>query len=267
MMKNRLTLILVCCILPLALHAAEHDFHISYSSDEGLPGMHIRSCSQEASGRMWVASGNGVYFYDGTRFKALDDYDYMQSCTKMTFAVQCAPGGRTWIASSNGAGFFDTVRGRFTSIEGFDSDPARDLDLDPDGNVWITSHSGIWTYDFGSRSAVRAIPEQDYRPEMAFFSSDGEYFYILSAEGSIIRHEMGSGLNFEVYPPTDGRRARCICESTEGRLWVALESGLIFRTASSRSNTQIRSSPRTALTGRTPKARSIPSETGISRSG
>ena len=240
MMKNRLTLILVCCILPLALHAAEHDFHISYSSDEGLPGMHIRSCSQEASGRMWVASGNGVYFYDGTRFKALDDYDYMQSCTKMTFAVQCDPGGRTWIASSNGAGFFDTFRGRFTSIEGFDSDPARDLDLDPDGNVWITSHSGIWTYDFGSRSAVRAIPEQDYRPEMAFFSSDGEYFYILSAEGSIIRHEMGSGLNFEVYPPTEGRRARCICESTEGRLWVALESGLIFRMDGKTGNRQRR---------------------------
>lgn len=240
MMKNRFTLILVCCILPLALHAAEHDFHISYSSDEGLTGMHIRSCSQEASGRMWIGSGNGVYFYDGTRFKALDDYDYMQSCTKMTFAVQCDPVGRTWIASSNGAGFFDTVRGRFTAIEGFDSDPARDLDLDPAGNVWITSHSGIWTYDFESRSAVRAIPEQDYRPEMAFFSSDGEYFYILSAEGSIIRHEMGSGLNFEVYPPTEGRRARCICESTEGRLWVALESGLIFRMDGKTGNGQRR---------------------------
>ena len=229
MKKNRFILILLFCILPHALHAAGHDFYIKYSNDEGLAGMHIRSCSQDASGRMWVGSGNGVYFYDGTRFKALDNYDYMQSCTKMTFAVQCDSRGRTWIASSNGAGFYDAVKGSFTSIGGFNSDPARDLDLDPHGNVWITSHSGIWTYDFENRSLVRAIPEQDYRPEMSFFTSDGEHFYILSAEGSIIRHDMASGLNFEVYSPKDRSRARCICDSSDGRIWVALESGLVFR--------------------------------------
>ena len=229
MKKNRFIFIIICCILPLDSHAAGHDFFTTYSNEEGLAGMHIRSCSQDPSGRMWVGSGNGVYYYDGAGFKALDDYDYMQVCNKMTFAVQCDTRGRTWIASSRGAGFYDTVNGTFTAIEGFESNPARDLDLSPDGSVWMTSHSGIWTYDFGRRSAVRVLPEQDYRPEMAFFTSDGEYFYILSAEGSIVRHEMESGLNFEIYPPREGRRARCICESSNGRLWVALESGIIFR--------------------------------------
>ena len=170
MKRNRFILILICCILPLELLAAGHDFFTTYSNDEGLAGMHIRSCSQDPAGRMWVGSGNGVYYYDGTGFKALDDYDYMQVCNKMTFAVQCDSRGRTWIASSRGAGFYDTARGSFTAIEGFDTDPARDLDLGPDGSVWMTSHSGIWAYDFEGRSAIRVLPEQDYRPEMSFFT-------------------------------------------------------------------------------------------------
>lgn len=213
----------------LDLVAGEHDFHVIYSNNEGLVGMQIRSCSQDGYGRIWVGSGSGVYFYDGNKFRALDDNDYMQECTKMTFAVRCDSNGKTWIASSSGAGFYDTVTGAFTTVNGFNSEPARDLDEDPEGKVWITSHSGIWSYDFDSRSTVRVIPQPDYHPEMSFFASDGTGFFILSEEGSIIRHEMDTRRNFEIYPPKDGSRAVCICESDHGQINAALESGLILR--------------------------------------
>jgi len=211
------------------LHAGGHDFYLKYSGEEGLAGMHIRSCSQDSFGRLWVGTGNGVYFYDGEGFRALDDTGYMQSRTKMTFAVECDPQGNVWIASSNGAGFFDMDKGRFTSIVGFDAEPARDLDNSPDGDIWLTSHSGIWRYDAEKQSVVRVIPEPDYHPEMSFFSADQTDFYILSREGGIVRHEISSGLNYEIYPPRDGSRAICFCKSASGCIQVALESGIILR--------------------------------------
>ena len=229
MTKTNKIILLLCLFLPLTLFAGEHDFYVNYSNEEGLAGMHIRSCSQDGYGRLWVGTGNGVYFFDGERFRALDDYGYMQACTKMTFSVECDPQGRVWIASSNGAGFYDTSTGTFTSVKGFESDPARDLDLSPDGDVWMTSHSGIWRYDFEKQAAVRVIPQPDYHPEMSFFDSDNTNFYILSEEGSIIRHEMETGRNFEFYPPRSGQHAVCICESTRGCIRAALESGVILR--------------------------------------
>lgn len=220
---------IICILTSLVSYGEEHHFYASYSNAEGLVGMHVRSCSQDAYGRIWVGSGNGVYYYDGTRFRPLDDYDYMQHCTKMTFAVQCDTEGRTWIASSNGAGYYDTNTGKFTPVEGFNSEPARDLDIDGHGRIWITSRSGIWRYDFALKSAVNALGPLGCHPEMSVFDSSEDFLYILSSEGSIIRHELSTGLNYEIYPQEEGKGAVCICASDNGHIIIALENGVILR--------------------------------------
>ena len=66
---------IICILTSLVSYGEEHHFYASYSNAEGLVGMHVRSCSLDAYGRIWVGSGNGVYYYDGTRFRPLDDYD------------------------------------------------------------------------------------------------------------------------------------------------------------------------------------------------
>ena len=229
MRKISVVLKIFYLLLPLNAAATGHQFLVKYSSTEGLTGQHIRSCSQDAQGRMWIGTGNGVFYYEGGRFHALDDYEYMQSCTKMTFAVCCDSGRRVWIASSNGAGYYDTVLGKFIPVDGFNTIPARDLDTDPEGNVWITSRSGIWKYDPGSRSVTGVATVLDYHPESSCFSSDGSNLYILSNEGTVVRHEMESGHNIEIFAPHGRARARAIAASEDGGVDIALDNGRIIR--------------------------------------
>ena len=229
MRKISVVLKIFYLLLPLNAYATGHQFLVKYSNTEGLTGQHIRSCSQDAQGRMWIGTGNGVFFYEGEGFHAFDDYDYMQNCTKMTFAVCCDSGRRVWIASSNGAGYYDTALGKFIPVDGFNTIPARDLDTDPEGNVWITSRSGIWKYDSGRRSVTGVATVLDYHPELSCFSSDGSNLFILSAEGTVVRHELASGHNIEIFAPHGRARAAAIAASEKGGVDVALDNGRILR--------------------------------------
>lgn len=215
-------------LLSVSLSAEEHHFYARYTNQEGLTGSHIRSCTQDGFGRLWVGTGNGVYYFDGTMFRALAASEYMQNCTKMTFSVECDSEGRVWIASGYGAGYYDTSAGTFNPLEGFGYEPARDLDKDGTGAVWLTTRTGIWKYDRDARSIVPVFSPSDYRPDMSCFSSDGSTLYILSSVGDIISYELSIGRESMLYSHKEGNPAVCISSSGSGGVLAVTESGSVI---------------------------------------
>ena len=229
MKKSALIIKLFYLIAPISLPAAEHHFHTHFSYQEGLIGSQIRSCCQDGYGRLWVGTSNGVYHYTGTRFEALDSYNYIQTCTKITFAVECDAAGRVWVAAGSGAGFYDTLSGVFTPIPGFTTEPARDLDTGPDGTVWLTSGSGIWKYDDSSGAVVPVLVREGFRPVLSCFNGNGDNLYIVSSDGGVMRYTPSSGRAESVYrPDRSGSEANFLASIEDDMILVSTASGQLL---------------------------------------
>lgn len=229
MKKSAILIKIFILIAPFSLAAAEHHFHVNFSYQEGLIGSQIRSCCQDGYGRLWVGTSNGVYYYTGTNFEALDSYDYIQSCTKITFAVACDAEGRVWVAAGSGAGYYDTQSGVFTPVPGFNTEPARDLDTGPDGTVWLTSSSGIWKYDASSAEVIPVLAREGFRPMISCFSGNGDNLYIVSSDGGVMRYTPSSGRAESVYrPERSGSEANCLTVIADDRVLVSTTSGLLL---------------------------------------
>lgn len=229
MKKAALIIKLFYLLSPLSLSATEHPFYVHYTEQDGLLGMHIRSCCQDSFGRLWVGSGNGVFYYNGTHFEPLDAFEYIQACTKMTFSVACDGKDRIWVAASSGIGYYDTVSGTFTPLPGFDTEPARDLDMGPDGTIWLTSASGIWKYDESSGTVVPVLIRSGLKPASSCFNETGDQLYIATANGSVTRYTPSSGRTETIYRPTgrESRAKRLAC-GRDGKVIIATKTGLIL---------------------------------------
>ena len=157
--------------------AQPHHFHAHFSSWDGLPEAYLSSVCEDAFGRIWIGSKDGVFYYTGEEFVPFTNADYLAHCTAVTQAVRLDADGCVWIVSMSGSGFYDVNTDCFTPVKELQGTLISDVDITPDGTVWLTSSSGIWKYEKPSGRLTNMTESTSLSPYMTCVNADGDLLF------------------------------------------------------------------------------------------
>lgn len=140
----------LCCAARLA--ARQYSFEY-FGQEQGLANSIVRAIAQDKVGYLWVGSKNGLYRYDGTRFKAYTRSEGLP--TEAIGALHVARDGVLWVGTRKGLARF--VDGRFqTALAGVDINTPNTIDSGRDGNVYLATLNGVMISH--GHSAFAALP-------------------------------------------------------------------------------------------------------------
>ena len=129
----------LCLILaPAALVAQRYSFK-HYDQDSGLANQDIRALLQDRAGFLWIGTENGLYRYDGRRFRPFTVAEGLPS--PRIEAIHETPDGTLWVGTR--AGLARLIGDRFQPV---DLSPVRGADSiasDSLGRLYVGSSNGL----------------------------------------------------------------------------------------------------------------------------
>ena len=227
-----LILLLLSCLMS---GAVSHPFFTRYTDGDGLMDYNITHCCQDAFGRIWVSTSGGVYFYTGNKFTPFRDEDYLASCAKTTTGVAAAPDGSIWIASTSGIGYYNVHTGHFTAIPELKTEQIRDIDIEPEGGLWLTSYNGIWHIDEKGDAPQKVVSSNNFSPlntclltngDLVFTTREGDIYYLdhLTEGTSLLkRASVDASGNTAKYELVERGRQGTVLVSTNTRKLLTLD--------------------------------------------
>ena len=172
-MKIRLAILSILLGCAVAGATQPHHFYARFTSRDGLPETYLSTVCQDSFGRIWVGSRDGVFYYTGDDFVQFNNPDYIAACSASTSALLTDAEGCIWVVSSRGTGFYNIFSDHFTVLEEFDGVSVRDIDLTPDGFVWLTTDSGIWKYAKQQGKLTKVMENSSFSPFRASVTNSG----------------------------------------------------------------------------------------------
>lgn len=141
---------------------------VNFSENEGLPDKFIYGCDQDANGYLWIATGSGMYRYDGTKFTLLksnlDTPNHQISNILQTLYYDKK--GFIWLSSLNDIQRYNLKEQKF---EGFRYNVAitnliksniTSFYRDSNNLFWIATASSFWyLYDENQNKTVHFLPK------------------------------------------------------------------------------------------------------------
>ncbi len=231
--------VLVSSILtlsPLATAAQAERSFARLGSRDGLASDTVYAITQDRAGFIWLATGDGLNRYDGSRFVLFEhdpqgnDVIADSSISTMILDRQ----GRIWVGTwGGGADIIDPVSGAIENLrrdeaarEGIGDDRVQTLFEDASGAIWIGTFSGGLTrLDRPNGSMLRWHTGSPSRP----LSNDRVWALAQSGDGAIW---VGTGRGLDRLSGTDSVEhlepfandtIRALLTDRTGQLWIATE--------------------------------------------
>jgi len=135
---------------PLHPQSREASFR-RYTADNGLESSHITCLLQDHRGFLWAGTGNGLYRFDGYRFKAFkrDPADPASISDNSIKALYEDRLHKLWIGTTNGLNAFDPHTEKFSYYRNTQEDAdstgrnfIASLSGDERGAIWVGTHGG-----------------------------------------------------------------------------------------------------------------------------
>jgi signal transduction histidine kinase/ligand-binding sensor domain-containing protein len=196
----------------------DHYHHQSWTSDDGAPP-DIWSIDQSDDGFLWLATGAGLYRFDGVAFEAFEPLPGQQFLSIDVTSVFSTSGGDLWLGySSGGASLLREGRlTHFTEAHGLR--PGRSVQRFQDdgrGGVWVATLDGLRHYRDGAWTIISsdwAYPGRradwiEVSDDGTLWASTGETLAYLSPGSSSFTHT-GLRLGKAVFSLTP-----------DGRIWI-----------------------------------------------
>jgi signal transduction histidine kinase/ligand-binding sensor domain-containing protein/CheY-like chemotaxis protein len=148
-------------MLPDVLHAQRYSFK-RYDQDSGLLNQNVRTLLQDRTGFLWVGTDNGLFRYDGSRFRGFNTADGLPA-SQIEDLNQTAD-GTLWVATLSGVARLDGDR-----FKAVDISPGRGsvaIASDARGHLYVGIYAGLlarrWEADAlpGAASRLYAAPDQ-----------------------------------------------------------------------------------------------------------
>jgi ligand-binding sensor domain-containing protein/signal transduction histidine kinase/DNA-binding response OmpR family regulator len=191
-------LLCVYLFLPLYVHAQKIRL---LNSEQGLPNSIIQKISQDEHGYIWIATENGVSYFDGMRFTTFH-YEQNQPGTISSDLVKIIftdSRGTCWIGTSNNLQIFDYENNVFRTFpihnpSGINNNYISSITESPDKEKLLVSVAGIGiiVYDAKSHEIDNKTTEQlkkvygtAYLGYM-FFDSEG-YLWTFAEQGNFFK--------------------------------------------------------------------------------
>ena len=110
---SRAIVTLVCLLLlPANLHGQRYSFK-RYDQSSGLPNVSVQTLLQDRTGFLWIGTDNGLYRYDGRRYRTFSAADGLPGAHVV--ALHQTNDGTIWASTTTGLGRF---RGdRFEAVD------------------------------------------------------------------------------------------------------------------------------------------------------
>ncbi len=196
-----------------------------YSSDNGLPCGEANDVIQTNDGILWVGTYAGLYRYNGSEFKWMNEYDSVRNVNCLYLDEE----GRLWIGT-NDNGLSIAINENIVNVvddsKGLPANSVRSITKSSDGNYYIGTSSSlqIMTLD-GGLNMVGDIPEVIYAHSMTAdennnvvaVTNDGDLFLI---NGKEVKANIQLEEEQEIFT--------CAKFDDEGMLYVGTSSNNIY---------------------------------------
>jgi ligand-binding sensor domain-containing protein len=133
--------LLAGCLLPALLPAQFYSFEY-YAHERGLGSLGVNQLAQDRTGFLWVGTSNGLFRYDGGRFRRFDAADGLQS--SMIECLHVGPDGTFWVGTR--AGLARWTGDRFQPVElglSYQILARYGLDSEPGGRLYLGTSRGL----------------------------------------------------------------------------------------------------------------------------
>lgn len=125
----------------------------SIDDQDSLPDDNVTALVEDNRGFLWVGTPNGLFRYDGYRFKRYvnNPVDAGSVAGGFIRALLIDRQGRLWVGTNaEGVSIYDPASDRFEHLKATPDSPGslpdnaiRALALDQDGSVWIGTQGGL----------------------------------------------------------------------------------------------------------------------------
>ncbi|MGA2534391.1 MAG: diguanylate cyclase [Terracidiphilus sp.] len=131
-------LIFLAFFAPGVLSAQRQIFH-QYGSSDGLTNLNVRCLLQDRTGYLWVGTDNGLFRYDGGKFRAFGHSDGLSNTEVISLAE--SPAGALWVGTNDGVAVLSGEH--FQPLEIGQQGATHHIGFDSAGNVYLEHDSGI----------------------------------------------------------------------------------------------------------------------------
>ncbi len=130
---------------------------VLYNQDNGLGSMEVNCIYQTQSGYIWIGTDGGLYRYNGNEFKLFNLWNADKGDVYYINALFQDSKGRLWVATNNYGLFriYGNETKHFTDEYYNGLKSINDVCEDSNGNIYIATAYGVYTYDQGSDSLIR----------------------------------------------------------------------------------------------------------------
>ncbi len=208
--------------LPGALSIADYK-HSRWVGEEGGP-IRIIALAQAQDGLLWLATGVGLYRFDGITFEQVKTPEGIEPNSRAT-ALLVTRSGDIWVGYQSGA--LAVYRsGRLRLVHGSEPSPINKMAEDPSGAVWVSNGRTptLARYVNGRREQVQS--SSGFLPQIisdVFVTRDGD-LWIAGWEG--LQRLKKGGHRLETVESVAKSGNRTFAQDRAGRLWIIQPSGL-----------------------------------------
>lgn len=195
-----------------------------YNNENGLPGGKANDLAQTNDGIVWVGTYGGLYRYNGTQFKLMDEFESVKNVN----CLYTDEAGRLWIGT-NDSGLSICINDDIANVldvrDGLGADSVRCITQGSDGKYYVGTTGALSVVTLsGGLSVEKNIEDIDYaysisadkNGNVAVVTDDGELS--LLQEGTVAARCQNQ------------ENAYTCCRFTEdGSLYVGTQEGSILR--------------------------------------
>ncbi|UYC18178.1 histidine kinase [Xanthomonas campestris pv. phormiicola] len=191
--------------------------------EQGAPA-DVWALAQSSDGYLWMATGFGLYRFDGERFERREPPHGARLLSQNVTALTVLPDGRMWL------GYFDggasLLQGdrllNYGPAAGFPAGPVARLEADGQGTLWAATWAGLARFD--GRRWQRIGADWGYPSARAdWLLRDRRGVLWVSSGDSVLRLRPGARL----FEPTGLATMlyAVLAESPDGRIWLSDRRG------------------------------------------
>src|SRR5689334_10163258 len=231
-MNRPLAAILAAVVACLAgftpLEAQRYSFKF-YGQQEGLENLAVQAVLQDREGYLWVGTQNGLFRYDGSRFRTFSKDDGLPGAR--IESLHEAADGTLWVGT--GAGLARRKGARFETVpmQGARGIIGREgIVSDPQGRLYVVTDAGLLagsSKPAGSKDATVQFTSVGSEAVSVYLDRSGKLWYGCGLDLCILENGTSRMAGREMGLPRE--RWDAILEDPEGNLWVRSSESLYSR--------------------------------------
>ncbi len=129
----------------------------SWTTENGLPQNTVYALAQDSNGFLWIGSEGGLARFDGFAFTVFKKNTTLGLASNSITSLSGGRDGALWVGTFGG-GLLRGLNGKFSRMQGLDSEFIWSLHRDNAGTLWaVTTDRGIYCLEEGRDPALAVI--------------------------------------------------------------------------------------------------------------